>query len=172
MAHAEKREMAQSTKEDGEVVYQRLDAPTEDGQPERGRDRKPSPFDRQAAPALMPLLIGFALLLALVLGLGALSIRQLDDVSSQVLDMERQYAARLSFLLKLRVSASTLNNEARVRAQGRARNEIMPPFELRLGNARSEMNKLLPQMERSHIPVTAAATMRSICSGRTLRPSS
>lgn len=140
--------MTQSIKEDGEVVYQRLDRREDDGQPDRGRERKPQPTERQSAPALTPLLIGFTLLLALVIGLGALSLRQLDEVSSQVLDMEQQYAARLSFLLKLRVAATTLNNEARVRAQGRARGEIMPPFEVRLRGARNEMNNLVQQLDR------------------------
>ena len=142
--------MAQSTKENGEVVYQRLDPVADDGrEPERNlREKKPAPAERQVAPTLTPLLIGFTLLLALVIVLGYLSIRQLDDVSSQVLDMERQYAARLSLLLKLRVSATTLNNEARVRAQGRARGEIMPPFQLNLRNARNELNELLPRLDR------------------------
>lgn len=140
--------MSQSRKEDGEVVYQRLDTRAEESEPERGQERKPQPAERQVAPTLTPLLIGFTLLLALVIGLGALSIRQLDEVSSNVLDMEWQYAAKLSFLLKLRVAATTLNNEARVRAQGRARGEIMPPFEVRLRNARNELNNLLPQLDR------------------------
>jgi signal transduction histidine kinase len=143
--------MAQSTKENGEVVYQRLDPVAEDGrEPERGRrEKKPTPADRQVAPTLTPILIGFTLLLALVIILGYLSVRQLDVVSSQVLDMERQYAARLGLLLKLRVSATALNNEARVRAQGRSRGEIMPPFQLNLRNARNELNSLLPQLDRS-----------------------
>ena len=140
--------MTQSTKEGGEVVYQRLDRPEEEGQPDRGRERKPATAERQSAPALTPLLVGFTLLLALVIGLGALSLRQLEEVSSQVLDMEQQYAARLSFLLKLRVAATTLNNEARVRSQGRARGEIMPPFEVRLRSARNEMNALVTQLDR------------------------
>jgi signal transduction histidine kinase len=141
--------MAQSTKENGEVVYQRLDPVAEDGrEPERGR-REKKPADRHVAPTLTSLLIGFTLLLSLVIVLGYLSIRQLDDVSSQVLDMERQYAGRLSLLLKLRVSATTLNNEARVRSQGRARGEIMPPFQLNLRNARNELNALLPQLDRA-----------------------
>lgn len=142
--------MSRSTKENGEIVYQRLDPVTDDGaQPERrGPEKKPSPSERLAAPALTPLLIGFVLLLTLVIALGYLSTRQLNEVSYKVLDMERQYAARLSFLLKLRVAATTLNNEARVRAQGRARGEIMPPFELSLRGARSEMNNLLPALER------------------------
>jgi signal transduction histidine kinase len=143
--------MSRSAKENGEVVYQRLETVAEDSpQPERRRpEKKPQqPAERQASPALTPLLIGFALLLALVLILGYLSVRQLNDVSDQVLDMERQYAARLSILLKLRVAATTLNNEARVRAQGRARGDIMPPFELNLRAARNEMKEQLPQLDR------------------------
>ncbi|MBD0369569.1 MAG: hypothetical protein ICV60_01845 [Pyrinomonadaceae bacterium] len=138
----------QSTKENGAVVYQRLEPVTDERpQPERKKPEK-KPSLRQSAPALTPLLIGFALLLALVLVLGYLSVRQLNDVSYQVLDMERQYAARLSYLLKLRVAATTLNNEARTRAQGRARGELMPPFELNLRSARNQMNDLLPQLDR------------------------
>ncbi|HYO90156.1 MAG TPA: histidine kinase dimerization/phospho-acceptor domain-containing protein, partial [Pyrinomonadaceae bacterium] len=144
--------MPQTTKENGEVVYQRLDPIQEDGaQPDgrKGPEKKHAPSERLAAPALTPLLIGFVLLLALVLALGYLSTRQLNEVSYQVLDMERTYAARLSFLLKLRVAATTLNNEARVRAQGRARGEIMPPFELSLRGARNDMNSLLTELDRT-----------------------
>lgn len=143
--------MSRSTKENGEVVYQRLDPVADDGKPpdRQGPEKKPLQSERYASPALTPLLIGFILLLALVISLGYLSTRQLNDVSYQVLDMERQYATRLSFLLKLRVAATTLNNEARVRAQGRARGEIMPPFELSLRSARNEMNSLLPALDRA-----------------------
>jgi signal transduction histidine kinase len=143
--------MSRSTKENGEVVYQRLDTVKDEGpEPERGRaEKKSAPSERQAAPALTPLLIGFVVLLALVLALGYLSTRQLNEVSYQVLDMERTYATRLSFLLKLRVAATALNNEARVRAQGRARGEIMPPFEMSLRGARSDMNGLLTQLDGS-----------------------
>ncbi|HKS28413.1 MAG TPA: ATP-binding protein [Pyrinomonadaceae bacterium] len=144
--------MARSTKENGEVVYQRLDPVGEEGpEPDRRRaeKKKTAPSERHVPPALTPLLIGFVLLLALVLALGYLSTGQLNDVSYKVLDMERTYAARLSFLLKLRVAATTLNNEARVRAQGRARGELMPPFELSLRGARNEMNSLLQQFEGS-----------------------
>lgn len=152
--------MSQTVKENGEVVYQRLDSRTGDGQPDGGPEKRPQPAERHVAPTLTPLLIGFALLLALVIGLGTLSIRQLDNVSSQVLDMERQYAARLSLLLKLRVAATTLNNEARVRAQGRARGEFMPPFEVRLRTARTAMNNLLPMLE--HPPFNEQEKWRAL----------
>jgi signal transduction histidine kinase len=105
-------------------------------------------WTREISPAIMPLVVGFLLLLILILVLGFLSVSRMNEVGRTVLDLEVQHAARLSLLLKLRLAVTKLNNEARTRDEANARRELKPPFELRLGAARGELSKLLGQVER------------------------
>lgn len=101
------------------------------------------------APTLTPLLIGFALLLALVVGLGAWSVRRLNDVSERVLDLERHRASKVNFLLGLREALTKLNNEARARAEAEVRGALLPPFSSQLRRSRREVSEqLLPRFER------------------------
>jgi signal transduction histidine kinase len=142
---------AEHTKEDGEVVYRRLDVVVDGEGPHSSEPpRRASGQFRESryAPTLKPILIGFALLLALVITLGYLSVRELNDVSTQVLDLEQQYENRLHLLMELRVAAVLLDNESRARAQMKSRGEFMPPFEIRLGNARAEMEKWARLLDR------------------------
>ena len=129
-----------------EVVYRRGDL-----RPQGGAASAAEAFQsraREIAPAITPLIIGFALLLGLIMLQGYLSIRGTDDVSSRVLDLENQHAARLGLLLKLRLAVTKLNNEARARHEANTRNELKPPFAVRLGNAREEVANLLPQLDK------------------------
>lgn len=103
---------------------------------------------REISPAIMPLVVGFLLLLILIFVLGLLSVRRMDEVSVAVMGLEQQHAAKLSLLLKLRLAVTKLNNEARARAEAEARDEIKPPLELRLNMAQDEMTELLGQLER------------------------
>ena len=139
-----------STVEDdrSRVVYRRADA--EDGQPQASVPARPATgaWARELAPAIMPLIVGFLVLLILISVLGFLSVKRMDEVSVAVLDLEQEHAARLSLLLKLRLAVTKLNNEARARAEAEARRELKPPFDMRLSTARDEMNKLLQQLER------------------------
>jgi signal transduction histidine kinase len=134
---------------DGEVVYRRAAAAegTEPGLPPppgaRARGRS-----REIAPAISPLIFGFAVLLVLILTLGYLSVRRMDNFSFRVLDLESQHAAKLGLLLKLRLGLTKLNNEVRARQEADARRELKPPFEFRLSMARDEVNELLGQLEK------------------------
>jgi signal transduction histidine kinase len=145
----EEKQTPERAPDDGEVVYRRISVSEEDaGAPGGKKDRRGrSPQERQIAPTLKPLVIGFALLLALVIVLGHLSVRRLEDVSSQVINREAEYAAKLDLLLKLRLALTRLDTEARTRAQAKARNEIMPPG--RLYTARNEVIELLPTIDRA-----------------------
>src|SRR5215813_3215016 len=107
---------------------------------------------REIAPAITPLIIGFTLLLGLIMLQGYMSIRRTDDVSTRVLDLENQHTARLSLLLQLRLAVTKLNNEARVRHEANTRNELKPPFAVRLGNARDEVANLLAQLDKPPLP--------------------
>ena len=129
-----------------EVVYRRIegDPATQPG-PEVSTVR--NIFTRQLAPAIMPIVIGFLLLLVLIFTLGFLSVSRMDQVSADVLELEHRYAAKLSLLLKLRLGVTKLNNEARARAESEARGEFVPPMHMRLNTAQDEVNQLLRQLE-------------------------
>ena len=126
---------------EGEVVYRRV----------TGRGEKPGsrgPSEPRIDPTLMPLLIGCALLLLFVMVLGNLSVNRVEETSRQVLTLEQQYTARADLLLNLRNALTRLDNEARKKDEARARKEIRPPFDMRLGTARGDLISLMPSLEK------------------------
>src|ERR1051325_5948638 len=120
---------------EGQVVYRRVSPPD---------DTPPAKRERRFDPALLPLMVGFAILLLLVLAQGNLSVRRLEDVSRSSLQLEQSYARRASLLLQFRVALTQLDNEARNRAESEARRELRPPFDLRLDTARGQSSEMLP----------------------------
>src|SRR5690349_18777365 len=129
-----------------EVVYRRTPSP------EERRARSPLSSLRGFAPALAPLFIGFLLLLGLIFGLGYLSVQQMDTVSYQAQDIARHRFARLTYLSDLRLKVVKLDNEARARSRAEARPEeerrdLMPPFELKLTDARAEVAAALHRLD-------------------------
>lgn len=133
---------------EAQVVYRRAKGTGGDTQPSASSPGATGGGTREIAPAIMPLVVGFLLLLILIFVLGLLSVRRMDEVSVAVLNLEQQHAAKLSLLLKLRFAVTKLNNEARARAETEARGELQPPLELRLTFARDEMSQLLRLLER------------------------
>src|SRR2546425_1811552 len=136
---------------EGEVVYRRV-------APASAQPSSP-PREPRLDPTLMPLLVGSALLLLFVIVLGNLSVRRVEDTSRRVLDLERQFAARATLLLQLRIALTRLDNEARDRMEAEARHELRPPFDLRLANARSDLSKLIPLLD--HPPLSELANWRA-----------
>jgi signal transduction histidine kinase len=131
-------------KTEGQVVYRRIGTdPTA---------RTAGSNDPRLDPALMPLVAGFALLLLLILVLGNLSIRRIEDTSSKTLVLGESFSARTKILLELRVALTRLDNEARDRMGAEARREIRPPFDVRLDTARNKVADLLPQLD--HLPLS------------------
>ncbi|HYT50093.1 MAG TPA: ATP-binding protein [Pyrinomonadaceae bacterium] len=125
--------------QEGEVVYRRV-APN---------DKTPAKRESRIDPALVPLISGFAVLLLLIVLLGNLSIRRLEDTSRNSLQLEQSYAARASLLLQFRVALTRVDNEARSRMEADARHELRPPFDMRLDTARTKLNDLLPLLDRA-----------------------
>ena len=115
---------------------------------------------REIAPAISPLIIGFALLLVLILILGYLSVQRMQDTNLAVLNSQRNYAAKLQLLLNLRLAVTKLNNEARTRHESESRRELRPPFDFRVSTARDEVNELLPRLEKliKALPVPPSET--------------
>ncbi|HKR22622.1 MAG TPA: ATP-binding protein [Pyrinomonadaceae bacterium] len=126
-----------------EVVYRKLDpnAPTR---------RKLSAL-RGFAPALVPLLVGFLLLLGVILGLGYSAVQKIDNLSFQGRDLAFQNSARLKLLLDLRLKITKLDNEARLRARADSsleREQLLPPFDVKLNSARAEVAQVLEQFDK------------------------
>ena len=84
---------------EGEVVYRRL-SPADQTPP---RSRGESRID----PALLPLIVGFAILLMLILLLGNLSVLRLEDTSRRALGLEQTHLARMTLLLQRKRSAGS-----------------------------------------------------------------
>src|SRR5436190_13433040 len=127
---------------EGQVVYRRV-MPDD-----QSRARREARLD----PALVPLIVGFAVLLLLILLIGNLSVRRLEETSRNSLGLEQSYAARASLLLQFRVALTQLDNEARNRMEAEARHELRPPFDLRLDTARGKVSELLPWLD--HAPIS------------------
>jgi len=130
------------TAPEGEVVYRRTVAESADKSSPRG------PNQPRFDPTLMPLLVGCALLLLFVIVLGSLSVRRVEDTSRQVLMLEQQFTARAGLLLRLRIALTQLDHEARNKEEAKSRHELRPPFDMRLGKARSDLVDLIPPLDK------------------------
>jgi signal transduction histidine kinase len=126
---------------EGDVVYRRVEPAGAETPPSRG------PRESRFDPTLMPLLVGCALLLLFVIVLGNLSIRRVQDTSRAVLDLQQHFNARAELLLQLRVALTRLDNEARDKMEAQAREELRPPFDMRLSTARDELTDLMPHLD-------------------------
>ena len=96
--------------------------------------------------ALVPLLVGFALLIGLVIGLGYLSEDKVQDTRFSTQSEERRLGDTESLLLNLRLELSRVDTEARIRSRVDAGTQgvLLPFSDLRLRNERSVLEKLLP----------------------------
>jgi signal transduction histidine kinase len=134
--------------EDGEVVYRRI-SPGEDESPkaEGGKGRRP-PSAAHLAPTLRTVIVGFILLLVLVLLLGYLSVRKMNEVGTKILDDERRHAAIRDFTLELRIASTKLDNEARARGRKLdGETETRPFFNASMKRARDEVIQALRRLE-------------------------
>lgn len=120
--------------------------PTQDKKPEVVYRRTPDPATAFGtterapgyAPAIVPLITGFLLLLALIAVLGFLSSTKMDDVGSNARMTTREYSTRLGNLLDLRLNLTKLNAEARMRDAAVTRGGLVPPLQLKLDQARQD----------------------------------
>src|ERR1044072_1369185 len=67
------------------------------------------------APATVPLIVGFLLLLGLILVVGMKSANQMPGVSSTARNLTIQYSTQVNRLIDARLKVIKLNTEARVR---------------------------------------------------------
>jgi signal transduction histidine kinase len=125
------------------VVYRRP--------PEGGAGGAPRSFEswrRGIAPAVVPLVIGFVLLLGLITTVGLLSVSLTRDVSFEARDIHTQRLGRLTLLWNLRKAVDRLDNEARARARTEASSrELTLPFDLGFNSARAEINAVTVRLD-------------------------
>jgi len=136
----------QVKQEDGEVVYRRISPGIGEEPPQSGQTkRRRVSLTKHLAPALKMAVVGFTLLLALVLLLGYLSVRRLDEVGTKILEDERRHTAIRDFVLELRLATTKLDNEARARGRklGDIADETRPLFDGPLNKAHDEVKTLL-----------------------------
>jgi signal transduction histidine kinase len=126
-------------KKDSDVVYRRTLTPGDLPPSIQPSDLEPG----RIAPTVTPIVIAFLLLLALISGLGLLSVRRMDQVVINARELGLQNSARQGLLVNLRLSVTKLDNEARARSEAESRRGIKPPFEMRLNNARDEVKNQL-----------------------------
>ena len=107
---------------------------------------------RGYAPALMPLIVGFLLLLAVILVLGLHSATQLNNVASNARIQTLEYSERLKWLLQLRLGVIKLESEARLRDLSESNRQITPPLQVRLDEARRETAEALREIEKMEAP--------------------
>ncbi|HWW74863.1 MAG TPA: histidine kinase dimerization/phospho-acceptor domain-containing protein, partial [Pyrinomonadaceae bacterium] len=150
-------------KDGGRVVYSRPEAGGEGaGRPSVLRKVVGGgPYDSMWQ-TLVPLLVGFALLVALVFGLGLLSAGKIREVTFGAKDDDRRLAATSNTLLNLRLALSRLDTEARLRGRIEAGTGgvMLPPTDLRLRNARTEAETLLAEFDG--VPLADATKKRDV----------
>ena len=102
---------------------------------------------------VVPLSVGFALLVGLVLGLGYQSAGKVSEVNYGTKDEYLRLSSTSDALLNLRLALNRLDTEARMRARLEAGtdNVIRPPSDLRLRNERGEFEKLLAEFDQISI---------------------
>ena len=145
--------MPEALNEDGEVVYRRISPGAGDGESPKadgGGRRRKAPSTTNLAPTLRTVIVGFILLLALVVLLGYLSVRKMNEVGAKILDDERRHAAIRDFTLELRIASTKLDYEARARGRklDGETDETRPIFDARMKRARDEVVDKLRRLER------------------------
>ncbi len=142
------------------MVYSRLPSAEEaaraDEQLPAARPISLPSFAREPlAPTLPTLLVAFVLLVLLVFGLGYLSVKEVESVSTEVQRLDHQSADRTEMLLDLRGALTQLDYEARERGTREAGGGIVNPFDLKLRRARGEVEKKLYLFD--HLPAAQTA---------------
>jgi signal transduction histidine kinase len=156
--------MRDDKSDEGRVVYSR---PGEAGDGGGGAPRRVRAWAAGVGRdslwgALVPLCVGFVLLVALVFGLGVMSEREVGRTSFDTRDDERRLSLMTGTLLNLRLALSRLDTEARLRARVEAGtgSVMLPPMDLRLRNERGEVEKLLPDFDK--LQLKDAARKRAV----------
>ena len=138
---------------EGRVVYSR---PGGEGGVSEARSAAGPPGGAAAGGAygalwqtLVPLFVGFMLLVGLVLGLGYKSAGKVSDITYGAKNEYLRLSTMSDTLLNMRLALSRLDTEARMRARLEAGtgNVMLPPSDLRLRTERGEAERLLAEVD-------------------------
>lgn len=111
--------------------------------------------------AITPLIVGFILLLALIIGLGLRSASRIEEIGNKASERSSEYSQRIQALSNLRLKIGQLDGEVRVRHAVLSRG-LAPPFSFRLTEARQDLVKVVDEMDRSPLFQTSEwANLRS-----------
>src|ERR1043166_5009324 len=132
--------MRPAEKKTSEVVYRRSNLPTAVSPDVAATtDLAKRAFVR----AITPLIIGFLFLLGLIFWLGWRSVRQMDDIGLKSREVALQTTAWQDVLSELRLKSAQVDTEARVRHTAISQRGLTPPFDFKLGTARSDLNQTI-----------------------------
>ena len=128
-----------------EVVYRRADLPRM-----LSSDESATAYlaKRAYSRAIIPLVIGFLLLLGLISVLGWRSAKQMEQLGENARELVSQISLRQTLLSDLRLKMGQVDSEARVRHTVIQRG-ISPPFSFKLDNARDELNQAITALDRT-----------------------
>jgi signal transduction histidine kinase len=129
-----------------EVVYRRADLPRV-LPPEESATADLA--KRAYSRAILPLVIGFLLLLGLISALGWRSAKRMEQVGENARDLASQTSVSQKLLSDLRLKTSQVDTEARVRHTAISQRGLAPPFSFRLDTARDDLNETLALLNRT-----------------------
>jgi signal transduction histidine kinase len=104
---------------------------------------------RAYSRAILPLVIGFLLLLGLISALGWRSAKRMEQVGENARDLASQTSVSQKLLSDLRLKTSQVDTEARVRHTAISQRGLAPPFSFRLDTARDDLNETLALLNRT-----------------------
>lgn len=138
-----------SKKKEGKVRYKRHEYLLDEEETEGlSLGERLGELRRNLTPSFVPLVIGFAVLLAIVATLGVLSENEIQKIKDEATTLQFEQTEKFAFYYDVRGAFQDLDTEARIRAAGRQSGDLMPPFELKLNNARNKMRDLFPAFNR------------------------
>src|SRR5690242_15899367 len=135
----------QPAEKKSEVVYRRRNLPAALPSAEAATtDLAKRAFVR----AITPLIIGFLLLLGLISWLGWRSASQMDNIGFKARELAFQTTVWQDVLSDLRLKATQVDTEMRVRHTAISQRGLTPPFDLKLDAARGDLNQTIALLNR------------------------
>jgi signal transduction histidine kinase len=105
---------------------------------------------RAFARAIIPLVVGFILLLGLILGLGWRSANRISDIGDKASAQSFEHSQRVQALSELQLKIAVLDSEARIRHAVLSRG-LAPPFNFRVDTARDDLAETVARLDRTSI---------------------
>lgn len=101
--------------------------------------------------AIIPLIIGFLLLLGLISVLGWRSANQMEQVRNNTSELTQGYFNRQNLLIDLRLRLSRVDYEIRIRNTALSQRGLAPPFNVNVDTAREDLKSSIAILDRNRI---------------------